>query len=439
MFGRPAYYFQDSLDQTYAFSVWPLSDGNNREEAVIPCKTYAKQTLDSIARGFGDPLHYGLLDLWLEVYQRPWARPRNLHQLIDELADKIASGELKVYLEDSPVWKRHDSGAVGEGGGAGSGGDSGGAADIVRTGGGSGGSAQGSSETSAAIAGSAGAAAMVPKAHLPQPPQSMDEVLTRMDQATENVQQARQTGAPLPTSPFSTEDKLDIVEQGLEEKYIVRVIRTKHAADTGSIGWVNPTTQTSTYWTTTYTQLEYADKDAELIAKAVGTHYDPKDQYTLLAIDTDKAAEVGDMETFIPTYARMGEFAQQELPNRTKTTADAIAQVMTPEYSREYERLVHASNEMHYDLNDEEQLTKFASEIGLSPEERKLLKTRQAINEELGANEMFLGNGLTKDANAPEGELRYGLVETFTYDKKPMPLGELESQGVLKRIPLNSH
>ena len=62
----------------------------------------------------------------------------------------------------------------------------------------------------------------------------------------------------------------------IEEKYIVRVIKSNHAKDSGNIGWVNPDTDRSNYWTTTYTQLKHADKDAELIAEAVGTDVDPK-------------------------------------------------------------------------------------------------------------------------------------------------------------------
>lgn len=112
MFSKPSHDFKDDLGQTYAFALHPQFDaaGTPRHEAVIRSKVYARQTLDSIAASPDDPLNYGLLDLWLEVYQKPWAQPRSLRSLIDDLADKVASGELFVYLEDSPVWHFQSSG-----------------------------------------------------------------------------------------------------------------------------------------------------------------------------------------------------------------------------------------------------------------------------------------------------------------------------------------
>lgn len=44
-----------------------------------------------------DPFHYGLLDVWQLVHQKPWTRPRTIHDLIRDLADKIHRGELFVY------------------------------------------------------------------------------------------------------------------------------------------------------------------------------------------------------------------------------------------------------------------------------------------------------------------------------------------------------
>ena len=71
---------------------------------------------------------------------------------------------------------------------------------------------------------------------------------------------------------------------------------------------------------------------------------------------------------------------------------------------------------------------------------------RHQMNKKLGANEQFLGNGMTKDNTAnnpvtPFGEPKtgqdYGPLETFTYDKNPQTLGKLEKDGIVTRIPLN--
>ena len=64
-----------------------------------------------------------------------------------------------------------------------------------------------------------------------------------------------------------------------------------------------------------------------------------------------------------------------------------------------------------------------------------------------GANEQFLGNGMTKDNTVknpvtPFGKPRagqdYGPVETFTYDKNPQTLGKLEQEGIVTRISLKA-
>jgi len=223
--------------------------------------------------------------------------------------------------------------------------------------------------------------------HLPSLPQSMDEVMKRMDDAK----------------------------------------------DTGNIGWVNPDTGRSNYWTTTYTQLEYADKDAELIAKAVGTTYDPKADYTLLVIDAEAAAKQGDITTIIPTYDRIGGMAKSEM---TDVDPKLIDQVMTPEYSDRYAELFDKARAKKVDLSEADELKRFSKSQGLSPDDTELLKARQVINDKYGANEQFLGIGITKDVNSPDG---LGIVETYSLDKKPGLLGDLEQAGVLTRVGLTSY
>jgi hypothetical protein len=269
--------------------------------------------------------------------------------------------------------------------------------------------------------------------NLPRLPSSMEEVLYRMDDASVKVKSARETGTQLPQSPFTLDDKLRIVQAGLQEKYIVRVIKADDAKDLGSIGWVNPDSGRSTYWTTTYTQLEYADKDAELIAKAVGTKYDPDSDYTLLVIDVNAAAEKGDITTFIPTYERIGALAKSEMADVNPHSVD---QVMTAEYSERYAEIYEKAQLKKIDLLDGQQLKAFANKVGLSQQETELLKVRQKINKKYGANEQFLGIGLAKNVNSPDG---LGAVETFSLDKKPGQLGDLERAGVLKRINLTSY
>lgn len=92
------------LGRVYSFSLGLRMDDNGyyRNPDVLSCEVYGRQILEDIARGTDDPFHYRLLDLWLDVFQRPWDQPTNFHQLLDDLAREVGSGELKVYLEYDP-------------------------------------------------------------------------------------------------------------------------------------------------------------------------------------------------------------------------------------------------------------------------------------------------------------------------------------------------
>ena len=92
------------LGRLYSFSLGLRmeEDGTYRRPDVMACRIYARQTLEDIARSQDDPFNYRLLDLWLDVFQRPWDQPTNLQQLLDDLARQVGSGDLKVYLEYDP-------------------------------------------------------------------------------------------------------------------------------------------------------------------------------------------------------------------------------------------------------------------------------------------------------------------------------------------------
>lgn len=140
------------------------------------------------------------------------------------------------------------------------------------------------------------------------------------------------------------------------------------------------------------------------------------------------------MTSFIPTYDKLGALAKSEM---TSTNPAHIDAVMTESYSKTYAAHVAEAKRKGVDLSDTHNLNDFAAQKGLSAEETKLLKTRQAINDNYGANEDFLGNGLTKDNNAPAGQARYGTVETFTQDKNPQTIGTLKQNGVITVVDLS--
>ncbi|MEQ6885519.1 TNT domain-containing protein [Salicola sp. Rm-C-2C1-2] len=101
---RREHQFRANLGRIYSFSRGLRMDDNGdfRRPDVLACEAYARQTLDNIVTSPDDPFGYRLLDLWLDVFQRPWDQPTDLDELLADLAEKIGNGELKVYLEYDP-------------------------------------------------------------------------------------------------------------------------------------------------------------------------------------------------------------------------------------------------------------------------------------------------------------------------------------------------
>ena len=150
-------------------------------------------------------------------------------------------------------------------------------------------------------------------------------------------------------------------------------------------------------------------------------------------IDAQSAAEKGDITTFIPTYTNIADLAQNEMPD---IAPEIINEVMSAEYSKTYEVLHSTAKQDGYDLGDPEQSLGFAQKHGLTEDDTQRLLVRHRINKTYGANEHFLGNGLTKDINSADG---LGTIETFSLDKKPDTLSNLEQMGVISRIQLTSY
>ncbi|KAA1160222.1 hypothetical protein EU508_10795 [Pseudoalteromonas fuliginea] len=120
---------------------------------------------------------------------------------------------------------------------------------------------------------------------------------------------------------------------------------------------------------------------------------------------------------------------------------------MTPQFSEAYERIHETAQKKGVDLNDKDEFNRLAKSLDFDADQRRILQVRHQMNKKLGANEQFLGNGMTKDNNADnpitpfgpaqEGQ-QFGPVETFTLDKNPQTLGKLEKAGIVTRIPLNN-
>ena len=64
---------------------------------------------------------------------------------------------------------------------------------------------------------------------------------------------------------------------------------------------------------------------------------------------------------------------------------------------------------------------------------------RQHFANEIGTNEMFTGNGLTKvnkDLNCMPPGKQYGALETLTFEKNPPTVGQKRAYGGLRSLTL---
>lgn len=265
-----------------------------------------------------------------------------------------------------------------------------------------------------------------------QPAQSINEAEIRLIAAKQAIITAQQQGKPLPASTYTLADKLAVIENGLEENILVRVIETSHAGDSGTIGQVK--NGRSVTWTAPMSQVEHADSDAELLLNAFGTRHDPTKSYTLLLIDRKKVAEEGDIISFIPTFDNLNAMIAD---NPDIGISPVLSkQVMNKDFAPKYEAFANQGWDAGIEMNEREDRINFAINLGHDPKTAKLLSKRHQIAKDISAWEIFTGNGMTRDTNV-KGKVAYGPVEVFSYDKNPQQLGKLEKSGALKRRPLD--
>ena len=264
------------------------------------------------------------------------------------------------------------------------------------------------------------------------PAQSINEAETRLIAAKKEIVAAQQQGKSLPKSSYTLADKQAVIDNGLEENILVRVIETPHAGDDGTIGQVKG--GRSITWTAPMSQVEHADSDAALLLNAFGTRHDASKSYTLLLIDRNKIAATGDVTSIIPTFDNLNTMIAN---NPDIGISPALSkQVMNADFAPKYEAFANQGWDAGVDMNDPDKRVDFAINLGHAPETADLLSERHDVAIKISAWEIFTGNGMTRDTNV-KGKVAYGPVEVFSYDKNPQQLGKLEKSGALKRIALD--
>jgi len=195
------------------------------------------------------------------------------------------------------------------------------------------------------------------------------------------------------------------------------------------------------YWSTTFSQILDVDHDPKLLHQKLGIedYYDPKKDYVLVIVDTQKAAPMTGLYSIVPTFEKLGRFASKELPGEFPESV--VKQVMTPEFQVKYEKHYKAADSAGYFEGkgnwSVERFDKYLKKSGLKNTERKLLKKRFEMQDLLGSNEDFEGTGLTKNT-IPGSPNQSGAVETFNFERKGMEnaitLQKLKDNGAIDII-----
>ena len=221
------------------------------------------------------------------------------------------------------------------------------------------------------------------------------------------------------------------------DRFLVRFSPTAESADQ-PIGHMRDSGR-HPLWMSTFDMLERADSDPALIADVFGTKYDPNKQYTLYIIDRGQDYLTDGSDTFVPTFANMRSKLKKEFAGDIEP--GVVDQVMTPEYAGEFRRHWQAFNadviangkswQATFDTDEAEQ---FAVRHFSDTNEQEKFVARQKILSEIGAWEIFTGDGVTEmysKKGAP------GALEVLDIQHKPETLRILESRDTVKAIRLS--
>lgn len=181
-------------------------------------------------------------------------------------------------------------------------------------------------------------------------------------------------------------------------------------------------------WATSFDQLENADTDPQLIADILGTPYDPSKEYVLHIVDRGENLDLFGQNTLVPTWDNMQQPVQKHLGG--KHEPEVLAEVMTPEYQREYAEHIEVYRGAGFkEFNERDQQD---YESSLPSQDQHRFAARHNVRTEIGANSEFTGNGLTQSR---EGSSQYGVVETLTLENNPPAISKMKN---VKTILLTS-
>ncbi|KMQ73202.1 hypothetical protein [Marinobacter subterrani] len=237
------------------------------------------------------------------------------------------------------------------------------------------------------------------------------------------------------TPKYTQEELAYLANQGLDkDRFIVRLVEERHVdghnqpagAMAGTLGRADPAGEVR-FWSTTLDQVEPSDTCPRLIAQQLGVEYNPEATYKLAIIDKDKAVEMADAETLIPTFDNLKAHVRHNVAGYADRD-ELLDEVMTPEYQAKYEKLVDGMGDVEWE--DSDMRKDYLIEKGLNEQEIDIFEVRFDVQKDTGANQHFMGNGLAKHtALSQDGKVVHGALETYTLERSPQTFHTMTNGG----------
>jgi hypothetical protein len=178
-------------------------------------------------------------------------------------------------------------------------------------------------------------------------------------------------------------------------------------------------------WMSTFDQVENADSDPKLIAELFGTKYDPNSKYVMYIVDMGENHGVDGPDIFVPTFDNMKTKLKTEFSG--EFPPDHIDKIMTPEYADEFKKhwgefgkWAKSEGANSWDPLSAKQFAEsnyFSNDL-----DRELFVSRSKVLNEVGAWDIFTGNGTTENLT---GKGTKGALEVLTIQHNPSPVKEM--------------
>lgn len=378
---------------------------------------------------------WNLRQIWVEMYQhaKPWVHDLskfNDFQLRDALLQIFATDDMRIWQLSEGWGQPPEGNGIGEGGLAADTSSNISPAPTARTAKPGGGAA--AEETTTAKA--AMHETKSPSAKKPaNPPQSLEDCEALLKKAADEL--AANGYVP----KYSDAELRAMAAAGTlpNDRFLVRFSPSADSIDK-PIGHMRPSGR-HPLWMSTFDMIERADTDPALIADVFGTEYSPDKEYTLYIIDRGENYQIDGSDTFVPTFNNIASKLKNEFAGDIEP--EIIDKVMTPEYAEEFREhwsaftkdLENNGNKswMCYDTDEAEN---FAVKHFTDVNEQENFVARQKILSEIGAWDIFTGDGLT-ERYSKKGTP--GALEVLEIQHKPESFRELEARNSVKAIRLS--